>query len=479
MKRNQRIRRPAPSKQAQRYALLQRMRTHIPRGEPANQPIFLTPFGIDLVGLQQTQSSHFINVGDPPYGAPSDGITDASTIINLAISQSAPNSIIVFPGNHAVGSTIILLPNRTYIGTMGFFNGFTFQQMAGKNLPAVLASTDWYNNNSFCGFPLRIYNVDIDGNSANNSSAHGLALTNFNAIVDSCSASNTPQSGFLLSANTRNGSLISNGMVQPRVKDCSTANNGTYGVSISDSSHGKITDGYLENCTIGSSTLDNIIFDTAGGWHIEKNHVFGGQQSGITVSHCFDTFIRGNYVDGFGFNSSAPPGTFYNGLYAGLLAGGRTVISDNLVDTVGTVANTTYEFLSVQATDNTGTNYATVHDNMCIGANVSNHNMFAFDNHVAAQQMVINEWNNDAQNYLAASNLYVLNNSGGGSLPTFPAIQSQNGIRPNNQSAIYTVSGVPPNSLGANGEYAFRIDTPGTANQRLYVKSAGAWVGIV
>jgi hypothetical protein len=40
-------------------------------------------------------------------------------------------------------------------------------------------------------------------------------------------------------------------------------------------------------------------------------------------------------------------------------------------------------------------------------------------------------------------------------------------------------SGVPAAGLGANGDYYFRTDTPATANQRIYVKSAGAWVGIV
>lgn len=45
---------------------------------------------------------------------------------------------------------------------------------------------------------------------------------------------------------------------------------------------------------------------------------------------------------------------------------------------------------------------------------------------------------------------------------------------------IYPVNGGAPSAgLGSNGDYAFRQDTPGTANQRIYVKSAGAWVGIV
>lgn len=46
------------------------------------------------------------------------------------------------------------------------------------------------------------------------------------------------------------------------------------------------------------------------------------------------------------------------------------------------------------------------------------------------------------------------------------------------EAAVLTFgSGVP--SGGNDGDYYFRTDTPGTANQRLYVKSAGTWTGIL
>ena len=41
-------------------------------------------------------------------------------------------------------------------------------------------------------------------------------------------------------------------------------------------------------------------------------------------------------------------------------------------------------------------------------------------------------------------------------------------------------SGAPPTSLGGVGDYYFRSDTPSTANQRIYIKTASAtWTGIV
>lgn len=44
---------------------------------------------------------------------------------------------------------------------------------------------------------------------------------------------------------------------------------------------------------------------------------------------------------------------------------------------------------------------------------------------------------------------------------------------------VFMGSGVPNNANGANGDVYHRTDTPGVANQRLYVKSAGAWLGIL
>ncbi len=58
------------------------------------------------------------------------------------------------------------------------------------------------------------------------------------------------------------------------------------------------------------------------------------------------------------------------------------------------------------------------------------------------------------------------------------------GIRPGTAAGatqagnLFMGSGVPSNSNGNNGDFYFRTDTPGTANQRLYIRSAGAWVAL-
>lgn len=45
-------------------------------------------------------------------------------------------------------------------------------------------------------------------------------------------------------------------------------------------------------------------------------------------------------------------------------------------------------------------------------------------------------------------------------------------------SRVYNINGVPPVTLGINGDYAFRKDGGGAGATHLYFKNAGAWLGI-
>lgn len=46
-------------------------------------------------------------------------------------------------------------------------------------------------------------------------------------------------------------------------------------------------------------------------------------------------------------------------------------------------------------------------------------------------------------------------------------------------ATLHSGSGAPSDSMGSNGDYYFRTGTPSTTNQRLYVRSSGAWTGIL
>lgn len=64
-------------------------------------------------------------------------------------------------------------------------------------------------------------------------------------------------------------------------------------------------------------------------------------------------------------------------------------------------------------------------------------------------------------------------------LPNGAYIQTYSDAYSTSTSALRFGSGAPSNGTGANGDFYFRVDTPGTVNQRLYVKSAGSWSGIL
>jgi hypothetical protein len=46
-------------------------------------------------------------------------------------------------------------------------------------------------------------------------------------------------------------------------------------------------------------------------------------------------------------------------------------------------------------------------------------------------------------------------------------------------ATLWSGNSAPSNSLGSNGNFYFRTDTPSTSNQRLYVKVSNSWVGIL
>lgn len=56
--------------------------------------------------------------------------------------------------------------------------------------------------------------------------------------------------------------------------------------------------------------------------------------------------------------------------------------------------------------------------------------------------------------------------------PTTPAGLAQSGV-------VYQGEGVPSGSNGNDGDVYFRTDTPGTLNQRIYVRVSGSWTGIL
>jgi hypothetical protein len=67
----------------------------------------------------------------------------------------------------------------------------------------------------------------------------------------------------------------------------------------------------------------------------------------------------------------------------------------------------------------------------------------------------------------------------GGDVGSLPRYQPLTCLNFGGGSGLASGAGVPPNAFGQDGWYYFRSDTPGTANQRIYVRIAGVWTGVV
>jgi len=65
----------------------------------------------------------------------------------------------------------------------------------------------------------------------------------------------------------------------------------------------------------------------------------------------------------------------------------------------------------------------------------------------------------------------------GGTWKELVRITTNGGVQLNQKSNVSSGTGAPTG--GVSGDYYYRQDTPGTANQRIYVNNAGIWLGIL
>jgi len=279
----------------------------------------------------------YFNVHD--YGAVADGSTDDSAAIQTCINASTNNSIIFFPpGTCIVGTTIVLLENRTYLGT----NSSTIKMKNGANLVAVLASHEWITNQTFSGAPVKIANLVIDGNRSNNSSGNGIVLMNYGSIIRECIVQECAGEGIMLSSVNQLGTSISNTCVEDRVESCKITNCSGYGIYGHDLS-GKLTDAYIESCVVSGTTLDAILSERSTNFFVSRNNCYDCQSNGITLLNCYNTFVIDNTVNGYGQDSGGSG--FISGI--GCVIIGHAIVEGNTVTTSEPASGYHYQHLSI------------------------------------------------------------------------------------------------------------------------------------
>jgi hypothetical protein len=287
----------------------------------------------------------------PPGAAAAAGATvvqcaggdgDAAAV-NGAIEGSAEGAEIIFAGQCLLSSTVVLRGNRSYRGTSK--TGTVLRQADGANLPALLASDSYTNNEPTTGQPVTVRDMTLDGNRANNESSgtDGLVLRSWKSTVEDLNINGSGGSGIRVTNESADGTPIESTQVNGRISNNFITDSGRHGVYVEDSGNG-VTDWQLGGNWIADSALDGIRIDNAAGWIVDRNHVYGVGNNGIWADRLFGSTLSDNYVEGFGEGET---GTWY-GVGVQVNGGAASTVTHNRVFALqGEKAGSTYRYIGV------------------------------------------------------------------------------------------------------------------------------------
>lgn len=305
------------------------------------------------------------------YGAKGDGSTDDTSAIQNALNAMSSGSMLSFPvGIYIVSASILFPGNIKIVGAGDSDAGTVIRVKTGTALTTpILCSKDWYNNSSTSGNPVEISDIQIDGNSATSgSSAHGFVAMNYWSSFYNLFIKNVAGDGFLFTAQSQNGTHISNTCVEAKIRRLQIRTCSGDGIHIQDNGSGlnSCTDGFLEDCIVTATGARGINNEMGPGWILMGNHIYGTGTDGIGVGKCYATRVIGNYIDGFGSGSS----TFIAGISMSCLDGRGSSCIGNHVGFEGGSATGPYQgFRITGAGSNTAV--CTVAHNTVAGGNQS------------------------------------------------------------------------------------------------------------
>ena len=257
--------------------------------------------------------------------------SDAATI-NAAIAGSAMGDEIVISGQCLINQTIQLLGDRSYRGTSQ--SGTILKQADGANLPTILATDTYLQNQNWTGTPVSIRQMTLDGNSKMNQQAKtdGIILRSWLSIVEDMYITDMSEDGIKVAYHSANGTGLTTSQVNSRISANLIDRSGRYGIYDETG----VTDWNLLDNWIAFSGVDGVHLEDVAGWVIERNHIYGVPQNALYAEHLFGTSISDNYIEGFGETKQA--GTWY-GIYASIQGGAASTISDNRIFNIGVNLN--------------------------------------------------------------------------------------------------------------------------------------------
>ncbi|HEY7147602.1 MAG TPA: right-handed parallel beta-helix repeat-containing protein [Streptosporangiaceae bacterium] len=279
--------------------------------------------------------------------------------LQRVIDASGYGSVVsVTGGTCLITRPVALLGGRTYTG--GSTTGTVLRQRG--RLRYLLVSASYLRNARTTGSPLAIRDLTVacDGTGATD----GIVLMNWQLDVEHVNVSDCAGSGIVDTSAAADGRPITNTSVNSRFVSNFITHSGSYGFEITDPGT-VVTDGYLDNNQIGFSGKDAIRMQTASGWDVSGNHLYGNAEDAIDVDGLYGTTIAGNYIEDFGARQRA--GTWYGIAATAQGNVGSTISGNKLANAEGEAPGARHVYLAVTQARG-GTGYLAVTGNVIIGA---------------------------------------------------------------------------------------------------------------
>jgi Right handed beta helix region len=283
--------------------------------------------------------------------------------LQRVINSSAPGAVISINGGTCLlTQPVSLAGSRTYTGDST--TGTVLKQ--GGSLSYLLVSAAYRANSHTTGNPLAIRDLTVacDGSGATD----GIVLLNWQLDVEHVDVSNCGGSGIVDTSVTANGRSITNTSVNSRFDDNFITHSGSYGFEVVDT-RTAVTDGFLQDNQIAFSGKDGIRLETASGWDVSGNHLYGNAQDAIDADGLYGTTIASNYIEDFGARQRS--GTWYG--ITGTVQGnvGSTISGNKLANILGVQPGASHVYVAITQTRG-GTGYLSVTGNVIVGARSGN-----------------------------------------------------------------------------------------------------------
>ncbi|WP_051367600.1 hypothetical protein [Hamadaea tsunoensis] len=296
---------------------------------------------------------------------------DAATI-QSAITSSAAGDEIVIKGPCLLNATVKLLDDRTYRGDG---TATTLKQANGANLAAMLASESWVDNDTWVSAGVRVERLTLDGNRANNTGTVPLMLRTWDSRVYDVRVFNAPSDGIRVSSLSKNGTHLTNTMVNSIISDVYIEGTGGAGVRVVDPDN-YVTDWVLERSWISGVGTSGVDLDNSAGWQVRDLHIYGVPVHAINANRCYNTGIHDNYIEDYGAQGTA--GSTYFGIRCVLQGDVPSTIAGNKVNQLGTLPSTG-NFVGIGLDGvNYSTGYASVTGNAVVGTSTTRETGLAY-----------------------------------------------------------------------------------------------------